>query len=98
VNKEPSWTFLTNHAHTLLCLAQDPTMRMRDVAERVGITERAVQNIVTELAESGYIEKQRQGRRNQYSVARGLPLRHPIEMHRTVDDLLNLVEDSADQD
>ena len=70
-------------------------MRMRDIAEKVGITERAVQRIVRELAEAGYIQKERQGRRNIYSVVRGLPLRHPIEMHRSVDDLLALVKDEA---
>lgn len=93
MNNTATWTFLTNHAHALLCLAHDPTMRMRDIAEKVGITERAVQRIVRELAEEGYIQKERQGRRNIYSVVRGLPLRHPIEMHRSVDDLLALVEE-----
>lgn len=87
-----SWTFLTNHTHVLLCLAGDPEMLMREVATRVGITERAVQRIVNELAEAGYLRKQRQGRRNRYTVVRGLPLRHPVENHRTVDDLLALVD------
>lgn len=68
-------------------------MRMRDIAQRVGITERAVQGIVSDLTVDGYIEKERHGRRNSYSVARGRPLRHPIEMHRLVDDLIALVED-----
>lgn len=96
VNKEASWTFLTNHAHTLLCLAREPSMRMRDIADRVGITERAVQSIVSELTSAGYIEKERQGRRNFYRVVLGLPLRHPIEQHRQVDDLIALVQQSED--
>ncbi len=84
------WTFLTNHAHVLVCIAQEPEMRMRDMAERVGITERAVQRIVTSLEEEGYVEKIRNGRRNQYRVCKDLPLRHPIERHRKVSDLLGL--------
>ena len=85
------WTFLTNHAHVLFCVVQDPEIRLRDVAERVGITERAVQRIVTELEESGYITRQRSGRRNMYVVHDNLPLRHKIESHRAVSDLIALV-------
>ena len=85
------WTFLTNHAHVLFCVAQDPEIRLRDVAELVGITERAVQRIVTELEESGYITRQRSGRRNMYVVHQQLPLRHRIESHRVVRDLIALV-------
>jgi DNA-binding MarR family transcriptional regulator len=90
---EPSsdWTFLTNHTHVLFCLARDPDIRLRDVADRVGITERAVQRIVTELEDSGYITRQRQGRRNTYSVHQQRPLRHNIESHRSVADLLQLI-------
>lgn len=69
-------------------------MRMRDIAQKVGITERAVQGIVNDLAADGYIEKERQGRRNIYKVLRGRPLRHPIEAHRTVDELINLAENA----
>ena len=79
-----SWTFLTNHAHVLICLAIDPDARMRDVAAKVGITERAVQRIVADLEEAGYLEREREGRRNSYRVRLALPLRHPIEAHRTV--------------
>ena len=91
--REPqsAWTFLTNHAHVLLCLARDPEARMRDVAELVGITERAVQRIVSELEEAGYIERSRDGRRNRYSVQVDLPLRHPIERHRPVSALIALL-------
>lgn len=85
-----SWTFLTNHAHVLICLALDPEARMRDVAARVGITERAVQRIVADLDEAGYLAREREGRRNTYRVRPDLPLRHPIEAHRTVAALIRL--------
>ena len=87
-----SWTFLTNHAHVLICIAQDPNTRIRDLAERVGITERGVQRIITELEESGYLTHAREGRRNVYRVRRNLPMRHPVERHRSVALLLDLVE------
>ncbi|MBZ4420681.1 winged helix-turn-helix domain-containing protein [Myxococcus sp. RHST-1-4] len=89
----PSWTFLTNHAHVLLCIAADPEVRLRDVAVRVGITERAVQRIVSDLEEAGYLRREREGRRNRYTIARELPLRHPVERHRSVSALLSLVEE-----
>lgn len=85
------WTFLTNHAHVLLCLASDPSARMRDVALRVGVTERAVQRIITDLEEAGYLTRERDGRRNRYLVRRDAPLRHPIERHRKVSTLIALV-------
>ncbi len=85
------WTFLTNHAHVLFCLVQDQEIRLRDIAELVGITERAVQRIVTELEESGYITRQRNGRRNVYVVHQQRPLRHKIESHRSVKDLVGLI-------
>ncbi|WP_343073582.1 helix-turn-helix transcriptional regulator, partial [Pyxidicoccus fallax] len=91
----PSWTFLTNHAHVLLCIATDPEVRLRDVAVRVGITERAVQRIVSDLEEAGYIQRERAGRRNRYTVARELPLRHPMERHRSVSALISLVEEQT---
>lgn len=87
---QASWTFLTNHAHVLICIARDPEIRVRDLADLVGITERAVMRIVGELEESGYLERQRDGRRNRYRVRDNLPLRHPIERHRTVSALLAL--------
>lgn len=86
-----SWTFLSNHAHVLLLLAQDPEIRLRDVADQVGITERAVQRIVADLEEAKYIEREKQGRRNRYLVHPDLPLRHPIESHRKVSALLALI-------
>lgn len=82
------WTFLTNHAHVLLCIARDPEIRLRDVAEQVGVTERAVQRIVGELEEAGYVRRTRNGRRNVYDVDRDLPLRHPVERHRQVGGLI----------
>jgi DNA-binding IclR family transcriptional regulator len=84
------WDFLTNHAHVLICLAADPKARMRDVATRVAITERAVQRIITELAAAGYLIVQRLGRRNRYTVDARLPLRHPLTAHRTVRELVHL--------
>ena len=85
-----SWTFLTNHAHVLICLALDPAARMRDVASKVGITERAVQRIVADLEGAGYLEREREGRRNNYRVRPDLPLRHPVEAHRTIAALIRL--------
>jgi DNA-binding transcriptional ArsR family regulator len=84
------WTFLTNYSHVLVCLARDPEMRLRDVAERVGITERAVQRIVAELEQEGILEKSRDGRRNRYSINANSPLRHPLERRCTVGDLLRV--------
>ena len=85
------WTFLTNHAHVLFCIARDPEVRLRDVAAQVGITERAVQRIVTDLQAAGYLSVSKEGRRNRYQVHPDPPLRHPIERHRTIRDLLDLV-------
>ena len=87
----PAWTFLSNHAHVLLLLARDPEIRLRDVAELVGITERAVQRIVADLEEGHYIERERNGRRNRYRIHSNLPLRHPVEAHRDVGSLLALI-------
>jgi len=89
----PAWTFLSNHAHVLLLIADDPEIRLRDVAGRVGITERAVQRIVADLEEGNYLERERCGRRNRYRVHRELPLRHPVEAHRDIGTLLSLILD-----
>ena len=91
--KSGEWTFLTNHAHVLVCITDTPEARMRDIAEKVEITERAVQRIVGELEEAGYIQRERIGRRNRYKVRKNLPLRHPIEKHRRVSALLKLILD-----
>ncbi len=87
------WTFLTNHGHTYLTLARHPSWRLRDVAAHLGITERAVQKIVTELVEDGYLTKERVGRRNEYCVIPGKPLRHPTERNVNVEVLLGIVRD-----
>lgn len=89
---EGNWTFLTNHTHVLICLTQDPEMRLRDVADMVGITERATQRIVSDLESGGALTRVRQGRRNRYDVNLDLPLRHPLESHRTVGDLIRAVD------
>ena len=83
------WTFLTNHSHILVCLTADPTMRIRDLATAVGITERAVQRILSELEQGGVIEKVRDGRRNRYSVNLEFSLRHPLESHCKLRSLLD---------
>ena len=86
------WTFLTNHSHVLICLAENQELRLRDIAERVGITERAVFRILADLDEAGVITRHREGRRNQYVVHRDKPLRHVVEKHRSVGDLLGLLK------
>lgn len=91
-----TWTFLSNHAHVLLCLARDPDMRLRDVADAVGITERATQRIVSELEESGSIERIREGRRNHYEIDPSVRLRHPLESNRTVGSLLESLLEPAE--
>jgi len=86
------WTFLTNHAHVLLCVARDPGIRHRDVAERVGITERAAQRIIGDLIESGYLERSKQGRRNVYQLHTELPLRHPLEEDSQIGEVLGVLQ------
>lgn len=85
------WTFLTNHSHVLILLDSDEPPVLREVALRVGITERAVQRIIQDLEEGGVVERERVGRRNRYRVMKHLHLRHAIESHRTIGDLLELV-------
>jgi DNA-binding transcriptional ArsR family regulator len=87
------WTFLSNHGHVLVCVALDPESRLRDVAASVGITERAVQKIVDDLEEAGIVTRERSGRRNRYRLNVNVPLRHPLESHRTVGSLLGMVLD-----
>ena len=90
------WTFLTNHTHVLVCLSENPELRIRDIAEFVGITERATQRIVAELVAGGYLEKSREGRRNRYRVVTGEPLRHPLERAHSVGELLRAVATRGD--
>ena len=82
------WTFLTNHAHVLLVVRRDPHVRLRDIAAAVGITDRAVQLILGDLEQAGYLRRSKVGRRNEYVVLGG-PLRHPLERGQAVDDLLD---------
>jgi predicted ArsR family transcriptional regulator len=83
-----SWTFLTNHSHVLICLARDPQLRLRDLAEQVGITERAVQGIVNDLEAAGCLTRHREGRRNRYEIVADRPMRHSVERQHSVGDLL----------
>lgn len=85
------WTFLSNHAHVLVCLASDPGARLRDVAAQVGITERAVQKIVSDLESAGILTRERDGRRNRYHMVLDRPLRHPVERHRSIGALLGML-------
>ena len=87
----PSWTFLTNHAQVLVCIARDPGVRLRDIGDRVGITERAAHRIVTELAHAGYIARERNGRRNRYTINALLPMPDPIARDQNVGELLEIV-------
>ena len=86
-----TWTFLSNHAHVLIYLSEHQDALLREVAEAVGITERAVQMIVADLEAAGALERTRVGRRNRYRVSGDVALRHPIESHRTVGDLLAMI-------
>ena len=92
-----NWNFLTNHTHVLICLARDPEQPLRKVALSVGITERAVQRIVSELEEAGYLERERVGRQNHYRMHMEGRLRHPLASHRSIGDLLDVVVPRAKQ-
>jgi DNA-binding MarR family transcriptional regulator len=84
------WTFVTSHLVVLLCIAEDRGIRIKDLAERVGITERAVQSVLRDLEEGGYVARRRVGRRNEYTIARNMPLRHLEVQHHRLDELLSL--------
>lgn len=88
-----SWTFLTNHGHVLLAVHRNPDLRQRDISRLVGITEGAVQRILTELEHGGYIHREKIGRRNHYQIVSDTPLRHPLEQNHTISELLELLED-----
>jgi DNA-binding transcriptional ArsR family regulator len=92
---EAHWTFLTNHAHVLLCLAADPEARVREVAEHVGITERATLRILHDLVEAGYVHADRVGRRNRYRLRLDEPMRHPMERSRAVGVLVEALHGRA---
>ncbi|MSW46589.1 MAG: AsnC family transcriptional regulator [Actinobacteria bacterium] len=86
--EKPTWTFFTNHGHVLVCLAAEPDLRTRDVAELVGITERSAQSIIADLVDAGYLTRIKVGRRNRYEVHADKPLRHSLERDHTVGELL----------
>jgi DNA-binding IclR family transcriptional regulator len=88
MDKPTTWTFLTNHAQVLLCLAETPDIRLRDVAERVGITERAAQRILADLVDAGYVKTTRVGRRNHYTLDREHAMRHTAQAGHEVGALL----------
>jgi DNA-binding IclR family transcriptional regulator len=85
------WSFLTNHARALVCIAHDPGMRLRDIAAALGTTERTAFGIVTDLAEAGYVVKDKDGRRNRYRIQSDLPLRETVAAERTIGELLGLL-------
>ena len=90
--RKGGWTFLSNHGHVLVALSRDPRARLRDVAEAVGITERAVLLILSDLESEGIVKRIREGRRNRYVLNLEAPLRHPLEEHRTAGELVAMVE------
>jgi len=97
VDNSHSWTFFSNYAHVLVCLASEPDSRLRDIAEQVGITERAVHRIVSQLEVAGVLVKEKDGRRNHYTIDLDQPLRHPLESHRTVGSLLKMVLEKSEK-
>lgn len=98
MSESPKWNFFTNHAHVLICLAKNPEQPLREVALAVGITERAVQRIVADLEEADYLSRTRRGRQNAYVLHSELPLRHVLENHCTVEDLLDVIVPDRDED
>ena len=86
-----AWSFLTNHARVLVCIAHDPGVRLRDIAATLGITERSAYGIVTDLTESGYVVKEKDGRRNRYQIQAHLPLREAITQERTIGEVLDVL-------
>ena len=93
--RAPRWAFLTNHGQLLLCIAKEPGLSLREIGDRVGITERAAHRIVAELEESGYLTRERNGRRNHYTIAPDLPVPDSIARERQIGDLLDVLADQA---
>lgn len=87
----PRWAFLTNHARVLICIAHDPGIRLREIGDAVGITERAAHRIVVELADAGYISRERTGRRVRYTINAHLPLPDPLAREQKIGDLLTIL-------
>jgi hypothetical protein len=96
VDSPPGWAFLTNHARTLICIARDPAMRLVDIGGHLGITERAAHRIVAELAAAGYISRQRNGRRNHYTINAHLPLPDAIAREQSIGELLEILTAAQD--
>jgi MarR family len=90
-----SWTFLTSHARVLICIAQDPGMRLREIGERAGITERAAHRVVGDLAAAGYVARERHGRRNRYTINSNLTLPDPVARRQRVGDLLAVLTEPS---
>jgi DNA-binding transcriptional ArsR family regulator len=88
----PQWTIFTNHTHVLVCIVRDPEERVREIARKVGITERAVQRIIGDLEEAGVIVRERLGRRNRYNLSLDRPLRHPLEANTTIAEIMGVIE------
>jgi DNA-binding transcriptional ArsR family regulator len=95
-SRDKTWRFLSNHTQVLLCIQRDPDARFRDIAQMVGITERAAQRIVADLIESGYVESERIGRRNRYRIDPGIAMRHPAQDGHDIGELLRLLKLEAD--
>jgi predicted transcriptional regulator len=95
---ETEWTFLSSHAHVLVCLAEDPQAKLRDIAERVGVTERTIMRLITQLDRAGFLKRSRRGRGNHYEIVFREPLRHPIEARCTVEMLLRTVLEAKQVD
>jgi predicted transcriptional regulator len=90
--RDVHWTYLSNHAHTIFLLSQEPDLRVRDLAGKIGITERAVIRILGELEGAGVLRRHREGRRNRYEIDGSTPLRHPLERHVRLEELLGLLK------
>jgi len=86
-----TWRFVTSHTQVLLCIERNPNVRLREVAETVGITERAAHRIVSDLVEAGYVTRKRVGRRNEYELNRSAPMRHPSQLNHEIGELLDLL-------
>jgi predicted transcriptional regulator len=89
------WTFLTNHARALVCIANDPGLRLRDIAAALDVTERSAYAIITDLTEDGYIVKEKEGRRNRYHIQGDLPLRESVGQQRTIGEVLDLLVEAS---
>jgi predicted transcriptional regulator len=93
--RQGTWTFLTNYAHVLVVVSRQSDIRARDIADSIGITERATLRIIAELVEEGYLEKTKTGRHNRYVINRGSALRHPVESMHTVGDLVDALSEAS---